>query len=67
MRREELLFDIEESIEDLNTSNKNRFIEIYDEITELIEQLDKEGKMELLDSLQESSSIFKEDLIELCR
>lgn len=67
MRREELLFDIEELIEDLNTSNKNRFIDIYDEITELIEQLDPEGKMELLDSLQESSSTFKEDLIELCR
>lgn len=67
MIREELLFDIEELIEDLNTSNKNRFIDIYDEITELIEHLDPEGKIELLDSLQESSSIFKEDLIELCR
>lgn len=67
MTREELLFYIEDLTEELNTSNKNRLIDIYDEITELIEQLDQEGKIELIDSLQYSSSIFKEDLIELCR
>ena len=55
MNREDLLYELEGLIEKLQHTDesKEQYIDLSDEIEDLIKQLDDEGKEELLTSLKD--------------
>lgn len=68
MSREELLYALEDLIEELQDvdESKERYIELSDEIEGLVNQLDEEGKKELLESLEDEEDWVLEVVRVLC-
>jgi hypothetical protein len=68
MNREDLLYELEDLIEKLQHTDesKEQYIELSDEIEDLIKQLDDEGKEELLTSLKDEEEWVLEVVRTLC-
>lgn len=68
MNREDLLYELEGLIEKLQHTDesKERYIDLSDEIKDLIKQLDDEGKEELLTSLKDEEDWVLEVVRTLC-
>ena len=68
MNREDLLYELEGLIEKLQHTNesKEQYIDLSDEIEDLIKQLDDEGKEELLTSLKDEEDWVLEVVRTLC-
>lgn len=65
MNREDLLYELEDLIEKLQHTDesKEQYIDLSDEIEDLIKQLDDEGKEELLTSLKDEEDWVLEVVI----
>ena len=68
MNREDLLYELEGLIEKLQHTDesKKQYIDLSDEIEDLIKQLDDEGKEELLTSLKDEEEWILEVVRTLC-
>lgn len=68
MNREDLLYELEDLIEKLQHTDesKEQYIDLSDEIEDLIKQLDDEGKEELLTSLKDEEDWVLEVVRTLC-
>lgn len=68
MNREDLLYELEGLIEKLQHTDesKEQYIDLSDEIEDLIKQLDDEGKEELLTSLKDEEDWVLEVVKTLC-
>lgn len=68
MNREDLLYELEDLIEKLQHTDesKEQYIDLSDEIEDLIKQLDDEGKEELLTSLKDEEDWVLEVVKMLC-
>ena len=68
MNREDLLYELEGLIEKLQHTDesKEQYIDLSDEIEDLIKQLDDEGKEELLTSLKDEEDWVLEVVRTLC-
>lgn len=68
MNREDLLYELEDLIEKLQHTDesKEQYIDLSDEIEDLIKQLDDEGKEELLTSLKDEEDWVLEVVKTLC-
>ena len=68
MNREDLLYELEGLIEKLQDTDKSKeqFIDLSDEIEDLIKQLDDEGKEELLIFLKDEEDWVLEVVRTLC-
>ena len=68
MNREDLLYELEGLIEKLQHTDesKGQYIDLSDEIEDLIKQLDDEGKEELLTSLKDEEEWVLEVVRTLC-
>jgi len=68
MNREDLLYELEGLIENLQHTDerKEQYIDLSDEIEDLIKQLDDEGKEELLTSLKDEEDWVLEVVRTLC-
>ncbi|MCY7080041.1 hypothetical protein [Streptococcus oralis] len=68
MNREDLLYELEDLIEKLQNTDesKEQYIDLSDEIEDLIKQLDDEGKEELLTSLKDGEDWVLEVVRTLC-
>ena len=68
MNREDLLYELEGLIEKLQDTDKSKeqYIDLSDEIEDLIKQLDDEGKEELLTFLKDEEDWVLEVVRTLC-
>ena len=68
MNREDLLYELEDLIEKLQHTDesKEQYIDLSDEIEDLIKQLDDDGKEELLTSLKDEEDWVLEVVRTLC-
>lgn len=68
MSREEILYALEDLIEELQgvDESKERYIELSDEIEGLVNRLDDEGKKELLESLEDEEDWVLDVVRVLC-
>lgn len=68
MNREDLLYELEDLIEKLQHTDesKEQYIDLSDEIEDLIKQLDDEDKEELLTSLKDEEDWVLEVVKTLC-
>ena len=68
MNREDLLYELEGLIKKLQHTDesKEQYIDLSDEIEDLIEQLDDEGKEELLNSLKNEEDWILDVVRTLC-
>lgn len=68
MNREDLLYELEGLIEKLKHTDesKEQYIDLSDEIEDLIKQLDEEGKEELINSLKDEEDWILDVVRTLC-